>query len=288
MAAKFSRVAMAVLIGAVPAVAGGGGAMAETSAAPVTVTAVFYNDFFGDGEDRFLTGGAQITAARRESAFFDEPLFGDGGYVFIQAGERMYTPSDISARNPAPDDRPYAAYVYGAVGAGRISGAGDHLIQTTGALEIGASGPMLGFESLQNELHEAIGLPEARGWDTQIGNEVYATARLERVWRSYGRIGGLETEIAPFARIDAGMAENAATLGLDLSAGGDLDRGLRLRESALGAVTAVGRAHGSGFSWRAYVGADVKAVATDAMAGPSRRRPFAIAPAPGSTSRPVL
>lgn len=245
-----------------------GGAMAKDSAkedAPrYSVAALAFNDFFGDGEDRYLTGGVQVTIAGRQSDLFDEPLIGGDSYLMLQAGGRSYTPADISARNPAANDRPYAGYVYGSVGMARIDGVGGALTQTTALVEIGATGPMLGFEGLQNDIHERMSLPKARGWDTEVGNEIYATLRAERTWRRFGTVGAFETEVAPFARIDVGTAENSATVGVDVAIGDHLGRGLIARESALGARYAAVRTADEDTAWRVYAGGDVKVVGTDA------------------------
>ena len=225
-----------------------------------------HNDYFGDGADRWLSGGAVLSVALPDSRFFDEPPLGAPGFVTLEAGFRSFTPEDIAARAPVPNDRPYAAYAYGSVGLaagrqGRALGLAA-IIQDHLRLEIGASGPFLGFEGAQNGIHQAMSLPKALGWDNQIGNEFYGEIRAERMWRMFGEAGGLETEAAPFVRLDLGTAENAATAGLELSVGAGLGRDLRLRETALGGTYAPVRAEGA--FWRLFVGGDVKAVATDA------------------------
>ncbi|MEL7463289.1 MAG: lipid A deacylase LpxR family protein [Pseudomonadota bacterium] len=257
------------VIGTMAATAFAGFALAEDAtsddAPRYSVTALAYNDFFGDGKDRYLTGGVQATFAARQSDLFNEPLIGGDSYLIIQGGGRSYTPADISARNPAADDRPYAGYVYGSIGVARVTGADDALTQTTAQLEIGATGPMLGFEGIQNDIHDMMSLPKARGWDTEIGNEIYATVRAERMWRRFGSVGVYETEFAPFARVDVGMAENSATLGVEVAVGDRLGRGLKVRESALGASYAAIRTPDQDTAWRMYAGGDVKVVATDAV-----------------------
>lgn len=228
----------------------------------------FQNDIIGDNEDRFLTAGAQITAALPERRFFDFSPLGAPGFVVLQIGARMYTPETLKARRPVLTERPYAAYAYvsagmAAIRPGDILGR-EALVQDHLQLEFGASGPFLDFEELQNDTHEITGSQKGLGWANQIGDEAYVTLRGERMWRVFGRIGALETEIAPFLRLDLGTAENAATAGFEVAVGDALGRDLRLRESALGATSAAARARPDGWSWRAFAGGDLKLVATDA------------------------
>lgn len=84
------------------------------------------NDIFGN-DDRDYTNGVRLdyvtprnnlTAAGRLAK---RGLYGwfsdaDDWYEFYTLGQNMYTPADISLRNPPKDDRPYAGFLYGGFG----------------------------------------------------------------------------------------------------------------------------------------------------------------------------
>lgn len=234
----------------------------------VTATFFGFNDAGGDGRDRFMTGGLQLSVAIPERRVFDFSALDAPGQIILQFGGRMYTPEDIRAVAPVLTERPYAAFAYISAGvaaarAGELAGR-EALVQDHIQLELASSGAYLDFEEIQNDGHLLLGSPLARGWDNQIPAEPYLTARLERMWRMFSEVGEAELEIAPFVGASVGTAENSATVGLEIALGDELGRDLRVRETALGQSYAVAGAPPDGWSWRVFAGSDLKIVATDA------------------------
>jgi hypothetical protein len=112
-------------------------------------------------------------------------------------GQNLYTPEDISTPELIPDDRPYAGWLYGAVGLV----ADNRRILDVIELSVGVVGPAAIGEEMQKFIHEIIGSPEPMGWDNQIGNELALQLTYERNWRNVTAIGDspLEIEATPHA-----------------------------------------------------------------------------------------
>lgn len=94
-------------------------------------------------------GGAPDWALRGARLF---PLFPKEGAVRIgyALGQDMYTPKDISLRNPPLDDQPYAGWLYGS--AGLIAETGRQLDQLE--LTVGMVGPASLAEETQKRVHD--------------------------------------------------------------------------------------------------------------------------------------
>ena len=86
-------------------------------------TLTLENDLTND-TDRYFTNGIRLSRTSPvgdvpESVIdFVQPLIGTVGTVRWTAsiGQNMYSPSDITVKNPDPGDQPYAAWLYGSVG----------------------------------------------------------------------------------------------------------------------------------------------------------------------------
>ncbi|NJL27007.1 MAG: lipid A deacylase LpxR family protein [Thermoanaerobaculia bacterium] len=84
-------------------------------------------------------------------------------------GQNLFTPDDISIETLIPDDRPYAAVLYGSLFVDFID---DHeTVKQTVELQIGIVGPEAGGEWLQTEFHELIDDELPQGWDNQLAFE---------------------------------------------------------------------------------------------------------------------
>lgn len=99
-------------------------------------------------------------------------------------GQMMYTPENLTARRPLPDDWPYNGYLYGGVYWQRSKRPStgvatlDHF-----QLEVGVTGEGSGAESAQQFIHELRDLVDPRGWDNQPDDEFAAQFILRKKWR---------------------------------------------------------------------------------------------------------
>ncbi len=168
-----------------------------------TFTIVLENDLFF-GLDRDYTNGVQL-AWMSEPDYAPEwalkaarllPFFPESGKVrsSYAIGQNMYTPNDISDKNPPLDERPYAGWLYGAVGI--VVETGEKQLDQF-QLQFGVVGPASLAEQTQKFVHEIVHSPEPQGWDTQLKNEPGLVLTYQRSWRAV-----VSTEINGFS-IDA-------------------------------------------------------------------------------------
>ncbi|MDP3418612.1 lipid A deacylase LpxR family protein [Falsiroseomonas sp.] len=189
------------------------------------------NDTFS-GRDRFYTNGflfawgspsynppdwlAQLTDR-------PSPLFPTGGIARwgLAFGQKKFTPENTLERNPDPNDRPYAGWLYGAV----------TLISYTprefGSLELqlGVVGPAALGEQVQNNTHDLFNIERALGWDAQIKDEPGLNLVLNRQWRLNHPLGegGLQYGFVPSLAASLGNVQTYAAAGLMLRVGTELE-----------------------------------------------------------------
>ncbi|MCK9988133.1 MAG: lipid A 3-O-deacylase [Azoarcus sp.] len=155
-----------------------------------TLSLVLENDLFYDTDGNYTNGvrAAWLSApdqapewalrAARRLPFFPEDGTVRTSYAI---GQNMYTPQDIEIPNPPLDDRPYAGWLYGSIGL--IAETGGRLDQLE--LTLGIVGPPSLAEQTQTFVHEVVGAPKPRGWDTQLKNEPGVILTHQRSWRRF-------------------------------------------------------------------------------------------------------
>jgi lipid A 3-O-deacylase len=181
----------------------------QTAQEKGTITLLFENDLFYH-TDRDYTNGAQLA--------WTSPILGPEDWAVNLAeklpffsytsevrkvyalGQDIFTPSDISLRNPPLDEHPYAGYLYAAVGVlGKTpgeNGAPDRLDQVE--LQLGVVGPAALGEETQTFIHSIFNDTKPEGWDTQLRNEPALDLLYERAWRfRYRLFGDLEIQADP-------------------------------------------------------------------------------------------
>ena len=189
------RVLKATTAGAMLAIIAVSMAHAET---PVqesgTITILFENDLFYH-TDRDYTNGVQLAWTSPVLSSEDWavnlanklPFFSYTSEVrkVYALGQDIFTPSDISLKNPPLDDHPYAGYLYGELGVlGKTpgeNGAWDRLDQVE--LQFGVVGPAALGEETQKFIHGIFNDTKPEGWATQLRNEPALLFEYERSWR---------------------------------------------------------------------------------------------------------
>ena len=138
-----------------------------------TLAITWENDTFR-GTDRNYTNGLRIAyvsgaldtstrTARFATTVLGQPADADI-LRGIAVGHSIFTPRDISAESPLPDQHPYAGWLYGEYSV--ISKTSDTFQRFT--VTLGLAGPSAGGEWVQNNVHRLIGAPKARGWRNQL------------------------------------------------------------------------------------------------------------------------
>lgn len=189
--------------------------------------------------DGFLPFGmTNLCAGLPEIGFTSE--IGKMGYA---VGQNIYTPADTSAKNPSPDDRPYAGWLYlGMILQRRGSSVWNHPAQEDMELDLGIIGPWSLAEQAQTWIHEIRGFELPQGWDHQLENEPGLRLRYQRTVRFRGfNVDPVQGEFLPHAGFSAGNVETSFRVGGTVRFGFNLpdDYGLQTIDSL--AVSGAGR-----------------------------------------------
>jgi len=149
----------------------------------------YENDLIGDGTDKYYTSGVRLTYYNMNTVVPDVvadvaeaiPDFDINGTTstFFTLGQNLYSPSVITDPNERPNDRPYAAWLYGSLGLSTVTG--DHADDVE--LTLGVVGPEALGEQTQKFIHTHItGSPTPRGWEHQLDFEPGVILSWQRRW----------------------------------------------------------------------------------------------------------
>jgi lipid A 3-O-deacylase len=208
------------------------------------------NDLFG-GTDRHYTNGLRIERFSPEDKAFpfqreiaDFLPFIELERTTLRRGigltHAIYTPEDISADVPDPDDRPYAGWL--AVSATAVAEQrlpGGDFIQDSLQVNLGIVGPSAMGEQVQENWHEWINGVEPRGWEYQLHDEPGLEIVAQRLRGLKGpRLLGLETDLGLHGSLALGNVRTYGAVGAMMRVGWDLDANFsppRIRPALAGA-----------------------------------------------------
>lgn len=211
-------------------------AMAQAASnAPVeargTFSLLFENDIF-DNTDHDYTNGVElgyttspnVTPRWAVEAARALPIFAQSGDVRTRyaIGQSIFTPTDISLANPLLTDRPYAGFLYGAMGL--VADDGVHLDQLQ--LSLGMVGPASLAGNSQNFVHDIIRDREAMGWHYQLRDEpglILSYERQMKVIAPQSLLGGV-LDIEPHIGGAIGNVYDYASVGVMARFGFNLPR----------------------------------------------------------------
>jgi hypothetical protein len=195
------------------------------------------NDLWGNGTDRHYTHGtrfsylsSEATPVWLEKASAYVPLFNQHGHLRTSyaVGQSIFTPEDISRKDLVEDDRPYAGWLYGAVGLISDHRLRDGNLQSKRLdsleLNIGVVGPDAFAKETQTEVHKIVGSPKPEGWDHQLHNELGIMLIYDRQWQAQynSKIWGLGIDLSPHVGGSLGNVMTSVNCGLTLRVGRDL------------------------------------------------------------------
>jgi hypothetical protein len=234
------------------------------------------NDLFG-GTDRNYSNGIRIERVRPANKVTpglnwvaNRIPFLDLDRTELRQGfalsHTIFTPEDIEAPVPDPEDRPYAAWLYASgtvVGTTRL-GPGE-MVQDVLQVNLGVVGPSAGGQFVQENWHDLIQAVEPRGWDSQLKDEfgIEITAQRTRQFEGPNLPLGLETDYALHGGATLGNVRTYASIGGLARLGWDLSSDFgppRIRPALAGA--GVFRP-GQPFGGYVFAGVEGRAVARD-------------------------
>ncbi len=252
------------------AAAGAARAESEAEADIGTFSLTLENDLFSNKDNHYTNGirAAYVSTPKAVPDWLFQaatalPFFPDHGQMRagFALGQSMFTPSDIRLPNPPRDDRPYAGWAY--VAAGLVADTGERLDSVE--LSLGVVGPASYAEEAQKIVHEIVGSPEPRGWDSQLENEPAILLTWQRQWRQAlaADIGGFSLDVTPHVGGAVGNVYVYANAGATVRFGWDLphDYGpLRIQPSLPGSGFFVPQ---RGIGWYLFAGLEGRLVAHD-------------------------
>ncbi len=230
------------------------------------------NDSFGGGTDSFYTSGGRVTYFDVETPMppiIDQiadaiPTFdvNTTTSTYYTVGQNIYTPEDIEISALQKDDRPYAGWLYGAVGLTTITE--NHLDELE--FTLGVVGPAALGEQTQKFVHTHVtNSPIPSGWGNQLKNEVGAIISARRRWPTWytNNIGPLRLRIEPDVNVSLGNVYTYAGTGATVTLGPYDDRlqdtPTRVRPAMPG--TGFFDSADNSFSWFIFGGLDGRAIA---------------------------
>lgn len=230
---------------------------------------ILWNDRFGDGKDRYKTGGLTQSWLVPEMRLSAQRWFEDrASGVEIQARALSITPDNLVVGGP-PNDRPYAQYA----GLGvflrsterpyRSSASTSQSVEDRVGIEFGYQGDPLPIFDIQEFLHgnSTMNINNTNS----ISGEVLVNVEARRVWRWHVDMQDTDLEFAPFVQVSGGMRENSARAGMDMIYGSVLSGRTWNYDPAIGALVPGGSMQRDGFHWAFWMGGDVGAIGTDAF-----------------------
>lgn len=197
------------------------------------------NDLFGNGLDRHYTNGLRLnlqspayTAPRWSEVLGDRlqvlsrPCAACTRRVSFALGQSIYTPEDITRSELIADDRPYAGWLYAAVGLltlHRETALAPERLDTV-EFNLGVVGPASLADEVQQRWHELIAARPPRGWHHQLDNEPGVNAYVNHQWRlDLGTLAGeVAVDLHPHLGYALGNVHTHAGAGATLRLGNDL------------------------------------------------------------------
>lgn len=182
--------------------------------------------FAGGPSDRFYTHGVRLVLGKEVFdvgntdpaelplwARFAARRCGDCSiYPTFSFGQEAYTPQDIENPDPQPGEHPWAAWLYGAVGASiDTPGGARHEYE----LRVGATGEHSRAQELQDFWHRLINRPKAAGWGNQLGSDagVNVYYRFRDIWLRSDQSSRVHWDFGPTVEAAFGMMRTHASFG---------------------------------------------------------------------------
>ncbi|MDX1580397.1 MAG: lipid A deacylase LpxR family protein [Alphaproteobacteria bacterium] len=231
----------------------------------------FENDLFGSGTDKNYTSGVRGTwydFGTKVPGFVNWLAdlvpgmeLNETASTYYSLGHNLYTPEDISAVEPDPSDRPYAAFLY--VSAGLSNVTRNHIDDLE--LTLGVIGPWALGEEIQKFIHDLVDADEPMGWDSQLRNEPAVILSWQRRWPEAWRAtsGGVYMRLMPHVGLSLGNIYTYAAGGVTFQLVPEQDKWqsqpLRVKPAIPGSgIYAVAERR---FAWSLFAGFEGRVVA---------------------------
>jgi len=193
------------------------------------------NDFFA-GADRHYTHGIRLAYFSADNcipSWSQElikliPALGfrlDACRTGLELGQSLYTPQDLSAKEPMPNDRPYAGWLYGGTVLQRrgLTRNLDIPVLETMRIQAGIVGSGSMAAQAQDVVHFATRFTQPQGWRNQLHNEPGLAAKYQRAWRlSLREQQDWGADLIPHAGMSLGNVDTSLRAGATVRIGWNL------------------------------------------------------------------
>ena len=238
------------------------------------ITLVVENDSLGGGTDKNYTSGVRINYTNIGAKFPDiaykidrlVPTFeiNKTSSIYYSLGQSIYTPRDITLATSNPDDRPWAAFLYGSLGMVTLTDNHTDEVEAT----LGIVGPAAMGEWAQKSIHKHLtDSPDPEGWSHQLKNEPGFMLAWQRGWPMFmnGHIGDNFWALKPYLGVTVGNVKTCSDAGFTLSLSPSeskwQDAPIRVRPAMPG--TGIYEIPQNKWSWALFSGLEARAVAHD-------------------------
>lgn len=238
------------------------------------ITLVIENDSLGGGTDQNYTSGVRINYTNVGAEFPDIahtidrliPTFriNQTSSIYYALGQSIYTPRDITQKAANPDDRPWAAFLYGSLGMATLTDNHTDEVEAT----LGIVGPAAMGELAQKFVHKNLtDSPKPEGWSHQLKNEPGVMLAWQRGWPMFmnGHINDNFWSLKPYLGATIGNVKTYGNIGFTLSLSPDdskwQDTPIRVRPAMPG--TGIYEIPQDKWSWSVFSGIEARAVARD-------------------------
>lgn len=185
------------------------------------VTLTVENDLFGAGTDQNYTSGIRLSwfevgkkppgVSKNLEKIFPWLDINEATSVTYSLGQGMYTPDCVDCVQQNPNDRPWAAFLYGSMALVTVS---ENFIDEA-EVTLGMVGPSALGEEGQKLVHAQIGSPEPMGWDNQLNDEPGVILSWQRRWpqAGYTELGNYVFALEPHIGTSLGNIYTYANAG---------------------------------------------------------------------------
>ncbi len=185
------------------------------------VTLTVENDLFGGGTDQNYTNGLRLGwfdlgdkppgLTKKAGEILPFLKTNETTSTFYSIGQNMFTPKDVESRVQDPNDRPWAAFLYGSMGMITLKEGYVDQVELT----LGVVGPLALGEQAQKTIHSLIDSTNPKGWDNQLKNEPGVMVSWERRWPEQFKVdvGDLSLTATPHAGVTLGNIYTYGNVG---------------------------------------------------------------------------
>ena len=211
-----------------------------------SVLRTFDNDSPAATDDQYTSGLSLSFVSKPAKSFEEVPLpkalgraleahwpvpEDDERFVIYSLSHRIFTPTDLSARDIVEDDLPYTALLYGTA---TVGSQGPKALSAL-SLSVGIAGPWALGEEVQSTVHDWIGSRDPEGWDNQLDNELLLNVGAEHRRRlvTAGRREGWGADLLGALSGSLGNLQSQATVASTVRAGWRVPQNFHMQSSFL-------------------------------------------------------